>query len=110
MRGLVQWKLGSLKPALAGLLACFVFLTTLASASEFLHLALHADAAHDQGHCVVCAIAKGQLDTPFLAATETFALLSVAWTIPTIKTVPSRAIDLSVAAGRGPPASISSPS
>lgn len=102
---LAQRKPSSLKPVLAGLLAGFVLLMTLAAASERLHLTLHADAAHDQGHCVVCAIAKGQMDTPALAVSEAFASPSVAWTIPTIETVPSRAIDLSVAPSRGPPAS-----
>ena len=110
MRPLFQWKLSSLKPALAGLLATIVFLMTIASASAGLHFKLHTDATHDHGTCAVCTIAKGQLDTPVAPVSEVFASLSVAWTIPSVQSVQPCAIDLSVAPSRGPPASVSSQS
>jgi len=108
MQLLLQWKLGSLKPALAGLLAALVFLLTLAAASERLHLQLNADDGHDHGPCAVCAIAKGQLDAPVVPVSAPFASLFVAWTLPFVQTVAPTAVDLSVAPARGPPASVSS--
>ena len=110
MRLLAQRKLSSLKPVLAGLLAGFVFLMTLTAASERLHLTLHADATHDQGHCVVCAIAKGHLDAPVVTVSETLVSMSVGWTLPSLQSVPLREVDFSVASSRGPPASVSSQS
>ena len=110
MRPLFQWILSSLKPAFAGLLALLVFLMTLATASDGLHLKFHAAASHDHGPCAVCTIAKGQLDTPVAPVSEVFASLSVAWTIPSVQSVQPCAIDLSVAPSRGPPASVSSQS
>ena len=110
MRPLSQWKLSSLKPALAGLLATLVFLMTLATASEGLHFKLHTGDTHNHGPCAICSIAKGQLDAPDVAVSEVFASLSVAWTVPSLQTVSPRAIDLSVAPNRGPPVSVSSQS
>ena len=110
MRPLFQWKLSSLKPALAGLLVTIVFLMTIASASAGLHFKLHTDATHDHGPCAVCNVAKGQLDAPAVAVSEVFASLSVAWTLPSFQAVAPAAIDLSVAPSRGPPASVSSQS
>ena len=110
MRPLSPWKLSSLKPALAGLLAALMFLMSLATVRDGLHLKFHADAAHDHGPCAVCNLAQGQLDAPVVAVSEVFASLSVAWTLPTVQVIAPTAIDLSVASSRGPPASVSSQS
>lgn len=112
MRPSSQWKLGSLRPVLAGLLAALFVGMTLIGASERLHLQLHAE---DEGHghhapCAVCAIVKGQVDAPTVTVSEVFASLSVAWTLPSVQTIVPAAIDLSVAPSRGPPASVSSQS
>jgi len=111
MRPSSQWKLGSLRPVLAGLLAALFVGMMLIGASERLHLQLHAD---DEGHghapCAVCAIVKGQVDAPTVTVSEVFASMSVAWTLPTVQTIAPAAIDLSVAPSRGPPASVSSQS
>jgi hypothetical protein len=84
---------------------------TLISASERLHLQLHA-AGEDHGHspCAVCAIVKGQVDSPVVPVSEVFASLSVAWTLPSVQAIAPAAIDLSVAPSRGPPAAVSSQS
>ena len=108
MRPLSQWKLSSLKPAFAGLLAGLVLLLTLASTCHWLHSQLHASADHDQTPCAVCTIAKGQLDAPVVQVSEVFASLSVAWTLSSFQTVLPCVIDLSVAPSRGPPVSVSS--
>lgn len=109
-----QWwpkKLSSLKPALAGLLAVLFLGITLVSASERLHLKLHADEpGHSHSPCAVCAIVKGQVDAPVVTVSEVFASLSVAWTLPVVQTIAPAAIDLSVAPSRGPPVSVSSQS
>jgi len=110
MRPPFQWKLSSLKPVLAGLLAVLILLLTLASTCHWLHGQLHAGADHDQSPCAACTIAKGQLDTPVVLVSEVFASLSVAWTLPSVQVLVPIAIDLSVAPSRGPPASVSSQS
>lgn len=111
MRQLFQWKLSSLKPVLAGLLAALFLVVTLVGAHDRLHATLHAD---DEGHghspCAVCAIVKGQVDTPMVAVSEVFAALSVTWTLPSVQIIAPAAIDLMVAPSRGPPASVSSQS
>lgn len=111
MRQLSQWKLSSLKPVLAGLMAALFLVVTLFGASDRLHSTLHADdGGHGHSPCAVCAIVKGQVDTPTVAVSEVFASLSVAWTLPSHQSITPTAIDLSVAPSRGPPVSVSSQS
>jgi hypothetical protein len=108
MQPLFRWKPSALKPAMSGILATLVFLMSLATASDGLHLKLHGDASHNHGPCAVCTIAKGQLDAPLIHVSEVFASLSVAWTLPSVQTIVRAAIDLAVAPSRGPPATVSS--
>ena len=111
MRQLTQWKFSSLKSVLAGLLAALFLVVTLIGAHDRLHATLHAgDEGHGHSPCAVCAIVKGQVDSPVVAVSEVFAALSVTWTLPSIQIIAPAAIDLSVAPSRGPPASVSSQS
>jgi hypothetical protein len=104
-------KLELLKPVLAGLLAVLFLAMTLIGANDRLHLQLHAaDGDHGHSPCAVCAIVKGQVDTPVVLVSEVFASLSVAWTLPSYQAVAPAAVDLSAAPSRGPPASVSSQS
>jgi len=110
MRPAFPPKFSSLQPALAGLLACLILLLTLAASSPGLHHQLHATADHDQTPCAVCTITKGQLAAPVVAVSEVFASLPLAWTLAQVQVLHPRAVDLSVASSRGPPASASSQS
>ena len=110
MRLWSQWKLSSLKPALAGLLAALLFLLSLVASSGTLHFKLHSDSSHDHVPCAVCFFARGLLDAPDVVGPEVLVTLSVAWTLPSVHAFAPAAIDLSVASSRGPPVSVSSQS
>lgn len=86
---------------------------TLVGASDRLHSQFHAEGnAGDHSHapCAVCAIVKGQVDTPVVVVSEVFASLSVAWTLPMVEFVSPQAVEISSAPNRGPPISVSSQS
>jgi len=108
MRHLFQWKHSLLKPVLAGLLTAFFLGMVLIGANDRLHGQLHAnEAEHSHSPCAICAIVKGQVDTPDVVVSEIFAALSVAWTLPVPQATDPVAVDLSAASSRGPPASVS---
>ena len=80
-------------------------------ASDRLHATLHAgEEGHGHSTCAVCAIVKGQVDTPVVAVSEFFDSVSVGWTLPSVQIIAPAKIDLMVAPSRGPPVSISSQS
>src|SRR5688572_8062619 len=111
MRLLFPWKFSSLKPVLAGLLATLFLGMLLIGANDRLHGQFHGnDAEHSHSPCAVCAIVKGQVDSPPVVVSEVFASLSVAWTLPLPQTADPVAVDLSAAPSRGPPVSVSSQS
>ena len=92
------------KPALAGLLAVLLLVTTTASASHLLHRALHGNAASPNHNCVICLFAKGQVSTAdgvaTLAAFVAVFFFTVSW-----NSVPALAsIDLRLSPSRAPPA------
>jgi hypothetical protein len=91
------------KPAVAGLLAALLLLATTASASHFLHRALHGSASSPNHHCVICLFAKGQVSTADGVATlglfVAVFLFTIAWTS-------ARALestDLRLSPSRAPP-------
>jgi len=111
VRQFSQWKLSSLKPVLAGLMATLFLAVTILGASDRLHATLHAgEEGHGHSPCAVCAIVKGQVDTPTVAVSEVFAALSATWTLPSVQIIAPAVIDLMVAPSRGPPVSVSSQS
>lgn len=91
----------------AALLMLGLWLAVLGlAASQKLHQCLHADASHPEHECLVSALAKGTLvDLPVSAPTVQAAALGEVF-LPTLICVISGQIDLRLAPGRAPPASI----
>jgi hypothetical protein len=115
MRPLFPWKVSSLKPVLAGLLAAFFLGIMMVGASERLHAQFHGDEAehsHSPSHspCVICALVNSQVDAPLVPVSEVFAALSVVWTVSFPVTSAPESVDLLTAPNRGPPASTASQS
>jgi hypothetical protein len=95
-----------LKPAIAGLMVVFVLLLGLFASSSVLHFAVHGNSSAGHEQCVICSIAKGQVETggsgqPQVAAPEEAAPAHTPITV----LAPDN-FDYSVALSRGPPPSV----
>jgi hypothetical protein len=109
MRPVFPWKVSSLKPALAGLLAVLFVGMIMFGASERLHAQFHGEETeHSQSPCVICALVNSQVDAPLVPVSEVFASLSVVWTVSFPVTSVPESVDGLTAPNRGPPVSAAS--
>ena len=99
MRGLRKL----VRPALAGLLAALLLLTTTASASHLLHRALHGNDSSPDHNCLACLFAKGQVSAADGLTVRAFFvaafLFRLAWT--SVRALAST--DLRFCPSRAPP-------
>jgi len=94
------------KPALAGLLAVLLLVTTTASASHLLHGALHGNASTPDHNCILCLFAKGQVSAADDVAVFALFLAAFFFTLAWTSVRAWASIDLRLAPTRGPPAFI----
>ena len=95
-----------LKPAIAGLMVVFVLLLGLFASSSVLHFAVHGNSSAGHEQCVLCTIAKGQIETGGHGQPQIFAPKQITLEHASIDVLAPDGFDYSVSLSRGPPASV----
>ncbi|MEI8041829.1 MAG: hypothetical protein WCL11_10490 [Verrucomicrobiota bacterium] len=95
-------------PAIAGLLAVLLLVSGTLSVSHALHHSLHSDEGQGSHICLVCSLAKGQVDTVAVATAWTAPFLRCLSDVRTAHTSPPPASDYRLSPSRAPPAALSS--
>lgn len=93
------------KPALAGLLALLLLISSALAVSGTLHQLLHNGAADSHHLCLVCSFAKGQVSAADVALVTALLVLGPLFSFRAGNPSPLPAFDYRLSPSRAPPAS-----
>jgi hypothetical protein len=96
------------KSALTGLLALLLLVSGTLSVSHALHHSLHSDEGQGSHICLVCSLAKGQVNAAAVAAAWTAPFIPCLFAVRAAHTSPPPASDYRFSPSRAPPAALSS--
>jgi hypothetical protein len=91
------------KPALAGLLAVLVLLSSVLAASPYLHRLLHQERSHNTHPCLVCSLVKGHLSAAGIASATALLLLPFAFCVCPLRVAATASLDYRLSPSRAPP-------
>ena len=89
--------------ALAGLLAVLLIMASAFSVSHTLHQCLHSDGAANSHFCLVCSLAKGQVNAAVVVSLSVMLIVCCLWSFRLADTPRFQGFDYRISLSRAPP-------